>query len=159
AAWAHDINHRLGVPYDSAAVAARYGQNAAGYAAREEFRGRAASGQFGEPPRGLQGVPGGGSGAARRPQPRGGAEIAGAGGLERFGAAGAAGEFERRGAAGAGEFEPRGMSGAAGYNPRALEGVGQGDNVRRESARGAESRNAMASPYGAERRPPEGEAF
>src|SRR5262245_42329721 len=134
--WEHDINHRLGVPYGSAAVAARYGQNAAAYAAREEFRGRAAVGQFGEPPRGLQGFPGGPGGAP--------------GELERGGAAGIAG---------AGELERRGVAGAADYNARALEGVGRGEAVRQESARGAESRNAMTGAYGAERRPPEGEAW
>src|SRR5262249_9231266 len=102
-----------------------YGQNAAAYAAREEFRGRAAVGQFGEPPRGLQGFPGGPGGAP--------------GELERGGAAGIAG---------AGELERRGVAGAAGYHARALEGGGR-----------AESRNAMTGAYGAERRPPEGEAW
>jgi len=174
--WEHDINHRLGVPYGSTAVAARYGQTAAAYGAREEFRGRAASGQFGAAA--AQGIPGGLGAAAGELERGGAAGIAGAdefarrgaagaagvGELERQGAAGAAGagELERRGAAGAagtGELERRGAAEAGGYNPRALEGVGRGEDVRRESARGAESRNAMGGAYDADRRPAESEAF
>ena len=158
--WQHNVDHRKGVPYANSNVAERFGQKGGGAAsaARDQFRGRAEGGQLGN--QGLQNCPGGqGPGQGARPgqtPSQGAVKNAGAGGAKdtaknnaknnvkntkNAGAGGAKNTAKNNAGAGAAKNRPSG----AGAGVTALDGVGRGQSVRQESARGASSRNAMAS--------------
>jgi hypothetical protein len=142
--WQHNVDHRKGVPYANSNVAERFGQKGAGAAsaARDQFRGRAEGGQLGN--QGLQNRPGGqtpGQGARPAQSPaQGAAKKAAAGGAKNTAAA----KNTKNAAAGAAKNRPA-AGGGAGAGVKALDGVGRGQSVRQESARGAASRDAMAS--------------
>ena len=158
--WQHNVDHRKGVPYANSNVAERFGQKGGGAAsaARDQFRGRAEGGQLGN--QGLQNRPGGqGPGQGARPgqtPSQGAVKNAGAGGAKdtaknnaknnakntkNAGAGGAKNTAKNNAGAGA----AKNRSSGAGAGVTALDGVGRGQSVRQESARGASSRNAMAS--------------
>jgi hypothetical protein len=153
--WQHSVDHRKGVPYANSNVAERFGQKGAGAAsaARDQFRGRAEGGQLGN--QGLQNRPGGqtpgqgagnrtpGAGQGARPAQtpaQGAAKNAAAGGAKNTTAA----KNTKNAAAGAAKNRPA-AGGGASAGVKALDGVGRGQSVRQESARGAASRDAMAS--------------
>jgi hypothetical protein len=152
--WQHSVDHRKGVPYANSNVAERFGQKSAGAAsaAREQFRGRAEGGQLGNqnrpggqtPGQGAGNrTPGAGQGArpAQTPaQGAGAARDAAAGGAKNTAAA-----KNAKNAAGGAAKNRSAAGGGAGAGVKALDGVGRGQSVRQESARGAASRNAMAS--------------
>jgi hypothetical protein len=155
--WQHSVDHRKGVPYANSNVAERFGQKGAGAAsaARDQFRGRAESGQLGN--QGLQNRPGGqipgqsagnrapGAGQGARP-----AQTPGQGAAKKTAAGGAknaaSAKSTKNAAGSAAKNRPAAGPGAsASAGVKALDGVGRGQSVRQESARGAASRDAMAS--------------
>jgi hypothetical protein len=164
--WQHNADHRKGVPYANSNVAERFGQKGAGAsAARDQFRGRTEGGQLGN-----QGRPGGqtpgqgvgdrtpGAGQGARPgqtPAQGAVKNAGAGGAKdtaknaknakNAGAGSAKNTAKNNAGGGGGKNRPSGGGGGGGAGATALDGVGRGQSVRQESARGASSRNAMAS--------------
>jgi hypothetical protein len=136
--WQHNVAHRKGVPYNNANVAQRFGQKAGTGASREAFRGRAEAGQLGS---------GGGQLGQNRPggqKPGQGARTPGQG--ARTPSQGAI-KTPAKGAKNtvASKAQNRPTRGANAGGVKALDGLGRGQGVRQESARGAASRNAMAS--------------
>lgn len=154
--WNHNAEHRKGVPYSNNRVANEYGKgkaNAGANAARDQFRGRAESGNL------TQGARDGGN----RPQQRdAGAGNRNAGAGNRDGGAGnrpqqrdaSAGNRDRSGGnrpqqgdawSGARESGQRPGGGAnrvESRNSDAFGGVGNGADARRASERGQASRQA-----------------
>jgi hypothetical protein len=137
--WKHDVAHRKGVPYNNASVANRFGQKGAGGDAREAFRGRAEAGQ-----RELA-KPGQGAGAARPTQRP--AETKRPASPQTKQAKGSGSKATQTKAAQAKTSQAKA---ANRDNVKALD-AGRGQNVKRESARGAQSRQAMAAPRPATR--------
>jgi Protein of unknown function (DUF3300) len=145
--WQHNVAHRKGVPYANSNVAQRLGQTAGNTASRDAFRGRAEAGQLGLGNQAGQNRVGNAQNRIGSQTP-GARQPGGAGGVQNRGAnlpnnaAGAknaaAGKIQNRAAGGAANTVNQGQV-------RALDGVGRGQAVRQESARGAASRNAMAS--------------
>ncbi len=158
--WQHNVDHRKGVPYANSNVAERFGQKGAGAAsgARDQFRGRAEGGlgnQGGQNRPGGQTpgqgagnrTPGAGQGARPAQTPaKGGAKNTAAGGAKNTAAA----KNTKNAGAGAAKTRPA-AGGGAGAGVKAMDGVGRGQSVRQESARGAASRDAMG---GVRDRPP-----
>jgi Protein of unknown function (DUF3300) len=160
--WQHNAAHRKGVPYASSNIAQRLGQTGGSTAARDAFRGRAEAGQFGlGNPAGQNRIgnaqdrignqtPGTRQPGARQSVGTGGAPNLGSNLKNNTGAvkSAAADRIQNRAAGGAANAANRGQV-------RALDGIGRGQGVRQESARGAASRNAMASalPAGGGARP------
>jgi hypothetical protein len=141
--WQHNAAHRKGVPYANSNVAQRLGQTSGSTAARDAFRGRAEAGQLGLGSQAGQNRIGNAqdrignqTSGARQPGGTGGAQNLGSNLKNNTGAA--ADRIQNRPAGGAANAANRGQV-------RALDGVGRGQGVRQESARGAASRNAMAS--------------
>ena len=124
--WQHNVAHRKGVPYNNANVAQRFGQKSGTGASREAFRGRAE--QLG-------------SGGGQIGQNRPGGQASGQG--ARTPGQGAGTKGAKSTVAGKAQNRPTRAADAGGV--KALDGLGRGQGVRQESARGAASRNAMAS--------------
>jgi len=121
--WQHRVDHRKGVAYRDNATRQRFNQQRPGAEHRQEFRGRLESGP--------QPRPGGGPGAAQRP------DLAG----NRPGAA-------QRPAGGAGQAGNRGQQRPAqniqnrtNQRPGALNGANRGQQINRQSARGHQQMN------------------
>ncbi|MFI5399351.1 MAG: DUF3300 domain-containing protein [Candidatus Binatia bacterium] len=156
--WQHNVDHRKGVPYANSNVAERFGQKSGGAAsaARDQFRGRAEGGQLNLGNQGAQNRIGGqapGQGAANRAAggagpAQGAVKNAGAGAKNAKTAAGSKTTAAKT--AGGGKAQNKVAAGGGGANAgvKALDGVGSGQKVRQESARGASSRTAMASAVG-----------
>jgi hypothetical protein len=157
--WQHNADHRKGVAYSNSGVAERFGQKGGGSAsaARDQFRGRAEGGQANRPNQSLPNRAGGqtpGQGANQRPAAGQGARNTGAGGANTKNTAAGGGaknnaKNTKNAGAGAGKGQNRAAAGGgANAGAKALDGVGRGQSVRQESARGAASRDAMASSRG-----------
>jgi hypothetical protein len=156
--WQHNASHRKGVPYANSSVADRFGQKGGGAAsaARDQFRGRTEGGQLGNQGNRLGGqtpgqgagnrTPGAGQGARPAQTPaQGAAKNAKAGGAKNTAAASKGTAKNTKAAAGNAAKNKSAAGGGAGAGVKALDGVGKGQAVRQDSARGAASRNAMAS--------------
>jgi hypothetical protein len=163
--WQHDAIHRKGVPYANSSVAQRFGQNVGGgaSAARDQFRGSAEVGQLNLGNQNLQNRLGSQAPGQDLGQ-RAGNQTPGQGLANRASGAGTgqgarptqtpgqgARRNERAGntrSAAASNLQNRAAGGGAAGGIKALDGLGRGQGVRQESARGAASRSAMASAVG-----------
>jgi hypothetical protein len=159
--WNHNADHRKGVPYSNNRVADQYGKgksNAGASAARDQFRGRAESGNLTQGARDGNRPQQRDAGAGNRPQQRdAGAGNRNAGGgnrpQQREASAGnrdaGGGNRSQQRDAWSGTREagqrPGGGGGGSGLenrNSNAFGGAGNGADVRRASERGQASRQA-----------------
>jgi len=129
--WQHSPEHRKGVPYNNANVSERFGRNAQSAAARDEFRGRANSGQINPQIRSNERQPGGaGQRDIRSDVQRGGGD---------------------RSVPAARDNRPGNADRAGAFND-----IDRGAGVRQDSDRGRASREASARPQPAARAAPAG---
>jgi Protein of unknown function (DUF3300) len=146
--WRHDVNHRKGVSYGNSSVAERYGKGTAARdsAAREQFRGRAESGDLSD--RGGAGRDGPGRDGAGPGRDGPGRDGAGPGrdgpGRDSAGrsqqsdrASAKKSGGDRQGAA-----RQSGGAGRDGRQANAFSEAGNGSQARRDSSRGQASRQA-----------------
>ncbi|MGI9383941.1 MAG: DUF3300 domain-containing protein [Methyloligellaceae bacterium] len=158
--WTHNRVHRKGVPYRNRDVAARYGKGAGNVRSREQFRGRAQAGRRelsatrpggGRPAVGNR--PGGNKrpvagkrpGAGQRPaakRPAAKRPAAKRPAAKRPGKVAARPATPRRPTA---AKRPSTRRPQQARRPAAYQGMGRGSQVRRQSARGQQSRQVMRS--------------
>jgi hypothetical protein len=145
--WQHNSAHRKGVPYSNSAAANRYGKGSANTASREQFRGRAESGNAGGNRDGAS-RPQGGRDGASRPQggrdsasrPQGGRDTASRPQGGRDGASRPQSSGNR--GSGGGRQQAGGGSRPSGGNSMAFSGAGSGAQARAQASRGQASRQA-----------------
>lgn len=142
--WQHNSAHRKGAPYSNSGVANRYGKGATNTAAREQFRGRAESGNLGAGRDGASRPQGGRDGASR---PQGGRDSASRPQSRESGG--------NRGSGG-GRQQAGGGSRPSGGNSMAFSGAGNGGAARAQSSRGQASRQASNIQHRAAPRPSAG---
>ena len=138
--WQHNVEHRKGVPYSNANVANQYKNAAQDAASREQYRGRAEAGR-----QDLK-APSTQQAARQATQQRPAQQPAGTNARSQTGEkAKSAQPMQQKQAAQGGQRQPS-----------AFDGAGSGSQVKKESARGQQSRTASQAGHAARQAPAAG---